>query len=332
MNIDAHILFRPRRLRYNSTIRDLVRETILNINDLVLPLFIIHGINIKNPISSLPGHYQLSIDMLEDEIKETVSYGIKAIILFGIPEIKDPYGSSACDENGIIQQAIKKIKDLAPNLLVISDLCFCQYTDHGHCGIVTKHNYILDMDNDATLNILAKQAISLAKAGADIIAPAGMLDNMVHTIRTALDYAGFYKIPIMSYAVKYRSAMYGPFGAATGGTAKVGDRSSYQMDMANSDEALKEAYLDIKEGADILIIKPAHTYLDIIYRIKEQYPYIPIAAYHVSGEYAMLKAAIQNGWLEEKRTILEVTTSIKRAGANIIITYFAKELAKWLNS
>ncbi|AIL65541.1 Delta-aminolevulinic acid dehydratase [Rickettsiales bacterium Ac37b] len=328
---DNYISIRPRRLRYNSAIRDLVRETILTVNDLVLPVFVIHGANIKNPIPSLPEHYQLSIDMLDTEIKEIISYGIKAVILFGIPEIKDSYGSHAYEEQGIIQQAIKKIKDIAPHLLVISDLCFCQYTDHGHCGIAVEHNHTLDMDNDATLNLLAKQAISHAKAGADVIAPSGMVDHMVYAIRKALDNSGFNKIPIMSYAVKYRSAMYGPFGAAAGGAAKIGDRSSYQMDLANSYEAIKEAELDIKEGADILIIKPAHTYLDIIYRIKELYPYIPIAAYHVSGEFAMLKAAIQNGWLEEKRTIFEVVTSIKRAGASIIITYFAKDLAKWLN-
>lgn len=333
MNIEnKNITFRPRRLRYNSVIRDLVRETVLTINDLVLPIFVTHGTNIKNPILPLPGHYQFSLDMLDKEIKEISNLGIKAIILFGIPEIKDSYGSNSYDEQGIIQQAIKKIKDIAPDLLIMTDLCFCQYTDHGHCGIITEHHHTLDMDNDATLNILATQAISHAKAGADVIAPAGMVDNMVHTIRTALDNTGFYKIPIMSYAVKYRSAMYGPFGAAAGGAAKFGDRSSYQMDIANSNEALKEAYLDINEGADILMIKPAHTYLDIIYRIKEQYPYMPIAAYHVSGEFAMLKAAIQNGWLEEQRTVLEVISSIKRAGASIIITYFAKDLAKWLNN
>lgn len=321
---------RPRRLRYNPIIRDLVRETHLSINDLVAAVFVIHGKNKKIAINSMPGFLQYSIDRLNDEINEIVKLGIKAVIIFGLPENKDDMGSDAYHDHGIVQQAIKKIKTIAPELLVISDVCFCQYTTLGHCGIVHEHNGITCVDNDKTLELLAKQAVSHAKAGADIVAPSGMIDGMVKIMRQALDKEGFYKIPILSYAVKYRSSMYGPFGQAAGGAAKLGDRRTYQMDPANSNEALREAKLDIDEGADILMIKPAHTYLDIIFKIKQAYPYIPIAAYHPSGEYMMLKSAIEAGAIEEERSILEVLTSIKRAGADIIITYFAKDAAEFL--
>lgn len=328
----SSINIRPRRLRYNQNIRDLVRETQLSIDDLVAAVFVKSGKNEKKPISSMPGFFQYTVDKIDEEIKEIVDLGIKAIILFGIPESKDHLGSDSYDDNGIIQQAIKKIKSIAPNILLITDICFCQYTSLGHCGVVHEHRGITTVANDATLKLLEKQAISHVKAGADMLAPSGMLDGMVKTIRTALDNHGFYKIPILSYAVKYRSAMYGPFGEAAGGAAQVGDRQTYQMDPANGNEALREAMLDIEEGADILMIKPAHTYLDIIYRIKQNYPYIPLAAYHPSGEYMMLKSAISNKAIEEKRSVIEVLTSIKRAGASFIITYFAKDVAMWMKS
>ena len=324
------MIIRPRRLRYNPVVRDLVRETSLSVDDLVAAVFVRYGKNEKIPITSMPGFFQYSVDVLDEEIQEIVKLGIKAVIVFGIPENQDHEGSDSYDDNGIIQRAIRKIKSIEPHLLVISDLCFCQYTSLGHCGITIEHNDRTCVDNDKTLPLLAKQAVSHAKAGADVVAPSGMLDGMVKAIRNALDGEGFERIPILSYAIKYRSAMYGPFGAAAGGASKSGDRSGYQMDIANSNEALKEAMLDIEEGADILMIKPAHTYLDIIYKIKQAYPYVPIAAYHPSGEYMMLKAAINIGAIDEKRSIIEVITSIKRAGANFIITYFAKDIAKWL--
>jgi porphobilinogen synthase len=322
---------RLRRLRYHPVLQDLIRETALTINDLVAAIFVRHGKDQKTPIASMPGFFQYSVDRLEEEIEDLVRLKIKAVIIFGIPEHKDGLGSDSYSEDGIAQQAIRKIKSLAPGLLVISDICFCQYTDHGHCGAIHEHNGMISVDNDISLALLAKQAVSHAKAGADILAPSGMLDGMVQTMRKALDLAGFYQMPILSYAVKYRSAMYGPFGAAAGGAAKLGDRRSYQMDHANGNEALREAMLDIEEGADILMVKPAHTYLDVIYRIKQAHPYIPLAAYHPSGEYMMLKAAIAAGAIEEQRSVLEVITSIKRAGADFVITYFAKDIAKWLN-
>lgn len=326
---DFSLKIRPRRLRYNPVIRDLVRQTYLSIDDLVAAVFIKHGVNQKTPIASMPGFYQYSVDRLEEEIKEIIDLGIKAIILFGIPEEKDDLGSDSYNDNGIVQQAIRKIKKIAPDLLVISDICFCQYMDHGHCGVMHQHNDIATIDNDKSLALLAKQAVSHAKAGADIVAPSGMLDGMIKVIRGSLDKAGFHHVPILSYAVKYRSSMYGPFGDAAGGAAKVGDRRSYQMDPANSNEALREAMLDIEEGADMLMVKPAHTYLDIIYKIKQAYPYIPLAAYHPSGEYMMLKAAIAQGSIDEKRSVCEVMISIKRSGADFIISYFAKDIARW---
>lgn len=321
---------RLRRLRHHPQVRNLIKQTRLSINEFILPLFIRHGENIKKPILSMPGHYQLSLDKLADEIKEVVELGIKAVLLFGIPEKKDPFGQDAYNDNGIIQRAIPLIKDLAPELLVISDVCFCEYTDHGHCGVVVDLDRNKHIDNDQTLTLLAKQAVSHAKAGADIVAPSGMMDGMVKAIRDGLDAAALQHIPILSYAVKYASSMYGPFREAAEGAPKFGDRRTYQMDFANYSDSLRECALDIYEGADMLMVKPAHAYLDIIYRVKQHYPHLSLGAYHTSGEFAMLKAAGKNGWIDEKNSTLEVLTAIKRAGADFIITYYAKEIAAWL--
>ena len=321
---------RLRRLRQHKVIRQLIRETQLTVYDLILPLFIRAGSGIKKGIKSMPGHYQLSIDMLDDEIHALVSLGIQSIILFGIPSQKNSCGIEAYQADGVIQQALAKIKTLAPHLLVITDVCLCEYTDHGHCGIVSHKHSEPQLDNDQTLDYLAKQAISHAKAGADVIAPSGMIDGMVQAIRRALDEADFKHIPILSYSVKYASSLYGPFREAAEGAPTFGDRRTHQMDVANTTEALRECELDIAEGADMLMVKPAHAYLDIITRVKEAYPSLPLGAYHTSGEYVMLKAAAEKGWLDERAATLEVLTAIKRAGANFIITYCAKEVAKWL--
>jgi len=318
---------RLRRLRRNAATRNLVKETELKSDHLVLPLFIRHGKGIKKPISSMPGHFQFSVDQLEEEISEIQQIGIKAILLFGIPEQKDAQGSDAYSDLGIIQTAIPIIKKIAPNLLIITDVCFCEYTDHGHCGILTHKN---EIDNDETLVLLAKQAVSHAKAGADIIAPSGMMDGMITTIRQALDAANFKDIPLLSYAVKYASSMYGPFREAAEGAPKFGDRRTHQMDYHNSQEGLRECALDIQEGADMLMVKPAHTYLDVLARVKQQFPEIPLAAYHTSGEFAMIKAAAEKGWVDENSAAIEVLTAIRRAGADFIITYYAKEIAKQL--
>lgn len=323
---------RLRRLRKNAAMRSLVRETQLNTDKLILPLFIKHGSSIKQPISSMPGHYQLSVDKLEDEINEITALGIKSVILFGIPAEKDPHGKDSYSDNGIVQTAIRQIKKLAPELLVISDICLCEYTDHGHCGVVEndQHGQEVHVDNDKTLALLTKQAISHAKAGTDVIAPSGNMDGMVAALRHALDEAGFSHLPILSYSVKYASAMYGPFRQAADGAPQFGDRRTYQMDVTNGKEALRECALDVTEGADMLMVKPAHTYLDIIYRVKQAYPDMPLCAYHVSGEYSALKAAAEKGWLDEQKSALEVLTAIHRAGADFIITYFAKDVARWL--
>ncbi|OGT45740.1 MAG: delta-aminolevulinic acid dehydratase [Gammaproteobacteria bacterium RIFCSPHIGHO2_12_FULL_41_20] len=321
---------RLRRLRYNQAVRELIKETQLSLGDLILPLFIRHGTNIKKPIIAMPGHFQLSVDRLEEEITELKNLGITQILLFGIPAHKDSIGSDAYNHHGIIPTAIAKIKNIAPEMLVISDICFCEYTDHGHCGIVEKHGDTFNVNNDKTLVLLTKQAICHAQAGADIIAPSGNMDGMVQAIRHGLDKADFLHIPILSYAVKYASSMYSPFREAAEGVPQFGDRRTYQMDPANSNEALAECALDVNEGADMLMVKPAHTYLDIIRRVKEQYPTLPLGAYHVSGEYCMLKAAVEKGWLDEKRAVLEVLTAIRRAGADFIITYYVKQVAKWL--
>lgn len=317
---------RLRRMRATAVHRRMVRETTLSADNLIYPLFAVHGNNVKNEISSMPGVYQLSVDNLVREAKEVSSLGIPAVILFGIPEHKDEMGTEAYSEKGIIQQAIKAIKDSAPELLVITDVCMCEYTSHGHCGVV-KDGVIL---NDATLELLAKEAVSHAKAGADIIAPSDMMDGRVSAIRSALDREGFEQIPIMSYAAKYASAFYGPFREAAESTPQFGDRRSYQMDPANSREAMRETSIDIEEGADIVMVKPALPYLDIIRQIKDRWD-IPVAAYNVSGEYSMIKAAGRLGWIDESRAMMESLTSIKRAGADIILTYFAKDAARILH-
>jgi porphobilinogen synthase len=318
---------RLRRLRATPTLRNLVKQTHLHTDKLVLPLFIRHGVGMKQPISSMPGHYQLSVDQLEAELAIISKLGIKSILLFGIPAQKDELGSDAYCDDGIIQTAIVAIKKLAPDIIIISDICCCEYTSHGHCGVVTKESCV---DNDKTLELLARQAVSHAKAGADMIAPSANMDGMVLHIRRALDEAGYQNLPILSYSVKYASSLYGPFRQAAEGAPKFGDRRSYQMDFATSFDITHECALDITEGADILMVKPAHTYLDVIYRVKEAFPHLPLAAYHTSGEFAMIKAAAEKGWVDEKACVLEVMTAIHRAGADFIITYYAKEIATWL--
>jgi porphobilinogen synthase len=303
----------------------MVRETTLSPDDLILPLFATHGKGVKKPISSMPGHYQLSGDNLIKEAKEAQSLGVPAVILFGIPKKKDKTGSSAFDPSGPVQTAIAEIKSRVPGLQVITDVCMCEYTSHGHCGIIKNG----DVDNDSTLELLAREALSHAKAGADIVAPSDMMDGRVGAIRSALDSNGFKDVPIMSYAVKYASAFYGPFREAAESTPEFGDRRSYQMDPPNSTEALREASLDIAEGADILMVKPALPYLDVIRRLKDNFDY-PIAAYNVSGEFSMIKAAAERGWLDGERAMMESLVSIKRAGADMILTYFAKEAARLL--
>ncbi|NSW82008.1 MAG: porphobilinogen synthase [Syntrophothermus sp.] len=322
----AFPITRMRRLRKNEALRRMVRETSLSVDDFIYPLFVVYGENKKIPVTSMPGVYQLSCDMLESEIQETVDLGIPAVLLFGIPENKDAVASSAYDDNGVVQQAVRLIKDRWPELLVITDVCLCEYTDHGHCGVVTGTGTI---DNDATLELLAQEALSHAKAGADIVAPSDMMDGRIGYIREALDASGFADTAVMAYAAKYASGFYGPFREAAESAPQFGDRKTYQMDPANSREALREIELDIAEGADIIMVKPALAYLDVIARVRERFNH-PLAAYNVSGEYAMVKAAAANGWLDEERIMMEVLTAIKRAGADIIITYFAREAARLL--
>lgn len=319
-------IHRPRRIRKNEVIRRMVRETSLSLDDFIYPLFVTFGKNIRKEIKSMPGCFQESADRVVKNAKEVYSLGIPAVLLFGIPEHKDEVGSSAYDPHGVVQKAIKAIKDKIPQLYVITDVCMCEYTTHGHCGIIEKG----EVKNDPTLELLAKEAVSHAKAGADMVAPSDMMDGRVYAIRTALDEEGFSEIPIMSYAAKYASAFYGPFREAAESTPKFGDRRSYQMDPANRREALKEVALDIEEGADIVMVKPAMTYLDIISDVREKFN-LPVAAYNVSGEYSLIKAAAKLGWIDENRAMLEVLTSIKRAGADLILTYFAKDAAKILN-
>ncbi|WP_096189580.1 porphobilinogen synthase [Evansella halocellulosilytica] len=317
---------RHRRLRRTPSIRNIVRETHLHKEDFIYPIFVKDGMNIKNEVQSMPGVYQWSLDRLDEEVDEVVSLGIESIILFGVPAEKDDVGSSAYDHNGIVQQATRQVKEKYPHLTVIADTCLCQFTDHGHCGVVRDGEIV----NDDSLTLLAKTAVSQAEAGADIIAPSNMMDGFVTAIRQGLDEAGFENIPIMSYAVKYASAFYGPFRDAAHSSPKSGDRKTYQMDPANRLEALREAESDVAEGADFLIVKPALSYLDIIRDVKERHPY-PIVAYNVSGEYSMIKGAALNGWINEKEVVLEKLLSMKRAGADIILTYFAKDAVKWLN-
>jgi porphobilinogen synthase len=321
---------RPRRLRYNPLLRELVRETELSVRDLILPLFVRPGKGVRQEIASMPGNHQLSTDTLVDEVGAARDLGIGAFILFGIPELKDATGSSALLSEGIIQQSLRALRRAFKNdVLLITDECFCEYTDHGHCGILHDRHGTTDVDNDATLPILAEQCVSHAKAGADVIAPSGMMDGMVGAIRKGLDTAGFTDIPILSYAAKYASGFYGPFRDAAESPPQFGDRNTYQMDPANGDEALKEVALDLAEGADIVMVKPALAYLDIIRRVKERFC-VPVAAYNVSGEFAMVKAAAAKGWIDERRVTLEILTSIRRAGADMILTYHARDVAKWL--
>ena len=323
---------RLRRLRQHPQLRALTAETTVQINDLVFPLFIKAGLTEKQPIASMPGLFQLSLQDLEQEIKHIMQLAIPAVILFGIPAEKDAVGSHAWQTDGIVQQAIRRIKKIAPDLLIIADVCCCEYTDHGHCGVIAKSDHRFDVDNDQTLPLLAKQALSLAQAGADVIAPSGMMDGAVQAIRHALDQQHFSSIPILSYAVKYASSFYGPFRDAAEGAPQFGDRRSYQMDPANGARALREATCDVQEAVDMLMVKPAGPYLDVIYRVKQQFPEIPLCAYQVSGEYAMLMAAAQQGWLDLNKTMFESVLAIKRAGADFIITYFAKQLAQQLTS
>ena len=323
MNFPA---YRPRRLRRNDKLRNLIRETTLEPRNFIYPLFVGPGKDKAQPVSSMPGVAQLTVDRAVRECQEVDALGIPAVILFGIPEHKDAIGSEAYLDEGIVQQAIRAIKETVPDLLVVTDVCLCEYTDHGHCGMIKNG----EVDNDATLELLAREALSHAQAGADIVAPSDMMDGRVAAIRKILDENSFSQISIMAYAAKYASGFYGPFREAAESTPQFGDRRSYQMDPANVDEALREVELDIREGADIVMVKPALAYLDVIYRVKQKFGY-PLAAYNVSGEYSMIKAAGQNGWVEEPRIMMEVLFAIRRAGADMILSYFAKDAARLLH-
>ncbi len=320
-------VYRPRRLRQNETLRRVIRETHLRLEDLIQPLFVVHGRGVRQEISSMPGCFQLSVDELAKEAKELAAIGIPGIILFGLPAAKDAVGSEAYAENGIIQQAVRAVKDTVSDLLVVTDVCLCEYTSHGHCGVVERGQ----VKNDPTLELLARTALSHAEAGADLVAPSDMMDGRVAAIREALDEEGFEETPIMAYSAKYASAFYGPFREAADSSPQFGDRRSYQMDPANGDEALREVGLDLEEGADIVMVKPALSYLDVLWRVKQEFGG-PVAAYNVSGEYAMLKAAGRLGWVDEERVLMEVLTSIKRAGADLILTYSAKDAARLLEN
>ena len=324
--------YRPRRLRSNKLLRELIRETHLSVKDLIMPLFVRPGDGIKNEISSMPGNYQFSVDTLVEEVKEIATLGIPGVILFGIPSTKDESGTEAYADDGIIQKAIRAIKENVSDILVITDVCMCEYTNHGHCGYIKKDEKTgeYQIDNDETLKLLSKEALSHAEAGVDIVAPSDMMDGRVGAIRDILDDNGYDNIPIMSYAAKYASAYFGPFRDAAESPPSFGDRRTYQMDTPNSEEAIREVALDIDEGADIVMVKPALPYLDIIRLIKDQFGY-PVAAYNVSGEFSMVKAAHEKGWLDEKAVALETLMSIKRAGADIILTYWAKDAARWLS-
>ncbi len=324
---------RPRRLRHSARLREAVRETVLSPTDFIYPMFVVHGNGVRNPIPSMPGISQLSIDQAVEEGSKAAAAGVAAVLLFGVPASKDPVGRENFDDGGVIQRAVRALKEAVPGVLVITDVCLCEYTDHGHCGVLNHENpalpagYVL---NDETLDVLARVAVSHARAGADIVAPSGMIDGMVASIREGLDDYGYEHIPIMSYAVKYASAFYGPFRDAAQGAPRFGDRRTHQMDPGNVREALKEAALDIEEGADFLMVKPALAYLDVIRRTHDAYPELPMVAYNVSGEYAMVKAASARGWLDERSIALENLTAIKRAGADLIITYHALDASAWL--
>ncbi|MGN7380702.1 MULTISPECIES: porphobilinogen synthase [unclassified Paenibacillus] len=324
-------IVRHRRLRASRAMRNLVRETSLSVNDLIYPLFVTHGTGIKEEIPSMPGVFHYSLDRLEEELAEINSLGIQAVLLFGVPEHKDTEGTSAFAEDGIVQQATRWIKQRYPELLVVADTCLCQFTDHGHCGVVVQDaaRGQAVIDNDPSLELLARTAVSQAKAGADIIAPSNMMDGFVGAIRAALDEAGFEHVPIMSYSVKYASAFYGPFRDAAHSTPQFGDRKTYQMDPANVREGIREAEADVMEGADFLMVKPALAYMDVIKALKENFD-LPLVAYNVSAEYSMVKAAAEKGWIDEKAVVMEMLLGMKRAGADILITYFAKDVVRWL--
>ncbi len=318
-------IYRPRRLRRTETLRRMIRETRLSPDDFIYPLFVTHGRGVRNEIGSMPGVAQLSVDYAVKEAEEAFELGVPAVILFGLPKKKDPRGSEAYAREGIVQQAIRALKKRLPEMVVITDVCLCEFTSHGHCGVVVKG----EVNNDATLKLLARMALSHAEAGADMVAPSDMMDGRVKAIREVLDARGFENVPIMSYAAKHASGFYGPFREAAESTPQFGDRKSYQMDPANAREAVRETALDVQEGADIIMVKPALPYLDIIRAVREEFD-LPVAAYNVSGEYAMVKAAAARGWLDEERVMMEILTAIKRAGADLIITYFAKDAARLL--
>ncbi|MDD5774191.1 MAG: porphobilinogen synthase [bacterium] len=325
---------RLRRTRQNEKLRKMVRETYLQVDKFISPLFVVEGNKIKKEITTLPGQYHFSLDMLVREVEDLKKIGIPAVLLFGIPDKKDEIGSGAYDNKGIVQEAVRLIKKKVPEMMVITDVCLCEYTSHGHCGLIksqaTSHkSQVYEVDNDASLELIAKTALSHAEAGADMVAPSDMMDGRIGAIRSTLDDSGLSNIPIMSYSVKYASAFYGPFREAAGSTPQFGDRRSYQMDSSNAQEALREVMQDLDEGADIIMVKPALSYLDIVKKVKSDFD-VPVAAYNVSGEYAMVKAAAMKGWIDEKSITLEILTSIRRAGADIIITYHAKDAAKWL--
>ena len=318
--------YRPRRMRRTETFRAMIRETRLAPEQMIYPLFVLPGKGVREPVPSMPGVFRLSVDQLAAEARDCLALGVRSVLLFGLPDKKDGLGSGAYAKNGIVQQAIRELKNRAPEMTVVTDVCLCEYTDHGHCGCLAGE----EVDNDATLELLAKTALSHAQAGADMVAPSDMMDGRVSEIRTALDEENFHNVPIMSYAVKYASAFYGPFRDAAECAPQFGDRRGYQMDPANSREALREATLDVDEGADILMVKPAIAYLDIIARLHDEFD-LPVAAYQVSGEYAMIKAAAERGWIDGERVMAESLIAIRRAGADIILTYFAKEMARVLN-
>jgi porphobilinogen synthase len=325
----AHPITRHRRLRTTAALRGLVRETSVGVNDFIAPLFVTEGEGVKHEIASMPGVYHWSLDTLEEELSEIVSLGIQAVLVFGVPDHKDEIGTSAFEENGITQRAIRKIKALYPQLVVIADTCLCAFTDHGHCGVVHKTECGAEIGNDDSLELLTQTAVSQAKAGADIIAPSNMMDGFVAAIRQGLDEAGFENTPIMSYTVKYSSAYYGPFREAAHSSPQFGDRKTYQMDPANAREAMREAQSDVEEGADFLMVKPGLAYLDIVRMLRDRYS-LPIVIYNVSAEYSMVKAAALQGWIDERAIVLETLTGMKRAGADLIITYHAKDAARWL--
>ncbi|MBP7937282.1 MAG: porphobilinogen synthase [Phycisphaerae bacterium] len=322
---------RMRRLRSHPTLRRMVRQTRLSVDRFIYPLFVRPGSEIRIPIPSMPGQFQLSVDAVVEECRELAGLGIPAVLLFGIPSHKDAVGSEAYRDDGIVQRATRAIREACPDLLVVTDVCLCEYTDHGHCGAIVERGGVRDVDNDATLPLLVREAVSHAKAGAHIIAPSDMMDGRVGAIRAGLDQAGFSHLPIMAYAAKYASSYYGPFRDAAESPPRFGDRKTYQMDIANGDEALREVAADVEEGADIVMVKPAMNYLDIIWRVKQEFGMVT-AAYHVSGEFSAIKAAAANGWISEQGAAIETTLAIARAGADLIITYFAKDLARWLRA